>query len=129
MNNKILLVGTDGEYFVAKKSKNGIKLEPSSKKVYAREVVPYGFDFRFGHNGEHIGICGYGHFIYRDKGKDGKYPEKEEYPRINLDITINALEERVKEKGADYILVDGLRYQDVHTSWDVWGRAQLLIKR
>ncbi len=129
MKNVILLMGKGGEYFVAEKSKDGAKLKQSSKKVYAREVVPYGFAFKFGHGGEHLGICGYSHFIYHDKGKDGKYPKQEEYPEINLDITINALEKKVAEKGADFILVDDLGYGDMATSWDVWGRAQLLVKR
>lgn len=132
MKKQILLMGKKGEYSVAKKSSSGLNLEPSSEKVFARELMPYGFDFTFGSTFEDIsyGIMGYTHTFYRDKGKDGKYPESnEDYGRVNMDLTINGLEKNVEEAGADYILVDGLYSRDNHTSWAISGRAQLLLKR
>jgi hypothetical protein len=130
MSNKILLMGKNGEYYIAKKNKEENNLVPSSKKVFARETVPYGFGFKFGHNGENLGIMGYISYLYHNKGKDGNYPkDNEEYSRINLDLTIKGLEKKIKEKGADYILVDDLFSKDMGTSWDIYGKAQLLIKR
>ncbi|MFA5953310.1 MAG: hypothetical protein WC812_01830 [Candidatus Pacearchaeota archaeon] len=130
MKNKILLIGKFGEYFVAQKNEEGDKLIPSSEKVFAKELIPYGFDFNFGGIfGENVGIRGYGHEMYKNKGKNRGYPEREEYPEVNLEILINNLENKVDEKDADYILVDDLRYDDANTSWEISGRAQILIKR
>lgn len=126
---RILLVGKDGKYYVSQKSEDGTQLEPSSKIIYAREVAPFGFDFEFGKplGKKSFGICAYHHEMYR---KYGKLPEdRKDYGRTNLDITLKGLEKELIKKEADYILLDEFISKDNHTSWDVQGRAQLLIKR
>jgi hypothetical protein len=131
MKNKILLMDKKGQYALAQKSKDELTLKPSQERVDAREVVPYGLEFKFGDIGEiNFGICGYYHTFYRGKGKNGGLPlDHEEHGRINLDLTIKGLENEVKKAGADYILVDFLEYGDMGTIWKFSGRAQLLIKR
>ena len=131
MENKILLIGKDGEYHLAQKNKEGNQLIPSSEKVYVREIVPYGFDFKFGDIGRRgFGICGYAHPFYSNKGENGNYPKtNEEYAKINLDLTINGLEKEVEESGADYIFVDEIFSRDLGTFWEISGRAQLFVKR
>ena len=126
-------MGKGGEYFVAKKDEEGTQLVPSSKKVFAREVIPYGFDFKFGGHfldNKNFGICAYGHEMYRKPKRTGNLPKtNEEYGRINLNLTIKGLEKELEEKGADYILIDNFFSKHEHSSWNVRGRAQTLIKR
>lgn len=130
MENKILLVGKNGEYRVAKKNKEGNKLVPSSEKVYAREIVPYGFDFTFGgFDGRNYGIYGYGLMHYQKEIEEGKIKEEKDYEIVNLDKTINGLEKDVEEAGADYVLIDNLHSREGNTSWEISGRAQLFMKR
>lgn len=130
MENKILLIGKNGEYLVAKKNKKGTELIKSSKKVYAREIIPYGFDFKFGCiDGRHYGVCGYGYSHYQKEIEEGKIKTNEDYGRVNLDRIIKGLEKDVREAGADYVLVDDFISRESDTSWGISGRAQLFVKR
>ena len=130
MKDKILLMGKGGEYYVAKKNEKGNKIIPSSKKVYAREIVPYGFDFKFGgFDGKHYGVCGYGLAHYRKEIEEGKIKEPKDYEKVNLDRTINGLEEEIEKAKVDYVLIDNFISRQGTTSWEISGRAQLFVKR
>ncbi len=131
MKKQILLMGKDGEYLIAKKNKSRNKLISSSEKVFAREVVPYGFDFTFGGTFEDkdYETAGYDHPIYRKEMDEGKLETHKDYEKVNLDRTIKGLEKDVQEAGADYILVDKLQSQDMGTSWQISGKAKLLVKK
>lgn len=131
MKKQILLIGKGGEYLIAKKNKEGNKLIPSSEKVYAREIVPYGFSFTFGSSfkDKNYGIYGYGHSYYGKEIDKGMIKTNEDYEKINLDRTIEGLEREVRDADADYILLDNLLSRDNSTYWDISGKAQLLVKR
>ena len=124
-------MGKNGEYFVAKKNEEGLSLEPSSEKVFAREVTPYGLDFTFGDfNGKNYNAnWGYLSGGYIKEKKEGKLKENEDFGRVNMDRTIQGLEKEVQDAGADFVLVSNLNSREQHTGWRISGRAQLLIKR
>jgi len=131
MKGKILLIGKRGEYLIAQKNKEGNKLVPSSEKVYAREIVPYGFSFTFGGTFEEksYNTAGYLHQIYKGEIEAGTIKKEEDYEKVNLDRTIDGLEKDVEEAEADFILVDKLRSRNMGTSWQISGIAQLFVKR
>lgn len=119
-------MGSDGGYNVARKTSDGLNLESSLTEIDARKVVPYGFVFYFGvDNGINLGVKGYIHEYY-DKFRSNLI-KKEDYGRINLDLTIEGLVKITKEKGADFVLVSDLYSKDVGTYWEISGKAQLLL--
>lgn len=128
---KILLMGKNGYYHLAKKDKDGtnLKQDKEALKVNAGGLVPYGFTFEFGGGLAQVsfGIFGYGHINYAIEEKEGKLKSNEDYGRVNLDRTIEGLEKMVVDKGADYVLISDLISRDMHTSWHINGKAQLLV--
>jgi hypothetical protein len=133
MIRQILLMGEGGFYNIAEKTADelGLKLN-KNKKISAKEVVPYGLSFKFGHNAseENFGTYGYLDYSYKEKYKEilGNFPKPKDYGKLNLDITIKGLEDRVKDQGADYIFIDNFNSKDMGTFWGISGRAQLLLK-
>ncbi len=133
--DKILLMGDNGCYAFARKTQNGLNLEPDlNSGIDAKKIVPYGFLFKFSGNceidgGVDFGIRGYIHQCYRDyEEATGVHLAKEEdFGVRNLQMTIEGLEKMVEEKGADFVLVDELYSEDMSTYWDISGRAQLLL--
>lgn len=124
MNNKILLVGKDRKYFFAEKDRKNKTLKPTKKYVSAADVIPYGFNFRFGDplGSTNFEIMDYSSEIYRGLSK-------EESIQKHLDLTVKGLEKLIKDFKADFILVDDLCSRDVGVWWEISGKAQLLIKR
>ncbi len=130
--NKILLTGEKGKYSVAKKSENELNLEPTEREINARKLTHYGFEFTFGSLSDYqFNICGYTHETYRELNKKfGTIAPREEIGKENLNRTINGLEKLMKEKGADYVLLDKDKFvsADNGTYWEISGRGQLLLE-
>ena len=128
---KIFLMGDHGRYDSSKKNAEGTNLEPDkSFAVNARGLVPYGFSFTFGEikSDFDFGIFGYGHIDYAVEEKEGKLKTHQDYAKVNLERTIEGLENLVKEKGADYVLVNEMHSADMGTYWNITGKAQLLLR-
>ncbi len=118
MSNKILLVGIDRKYFYADKDEKNNMLKRAKNYVLTTDVIPYGFDFKFGRTD---GIT----FAYGKYGSENMGLPEEDVIKKNLDLTIKGLEDMVKKAKADFVLIDDLGLSDV----TFCGRGQLLIKR
>ncbi|MBU2503856.1 MAG: hypothetical protein KJ879_02270 [Nanoarchaeota archaeon] len=122
MESRILLMGTDRRYSFAEKDSESKTLVPSQRKIHAANVVPYGLDFDFGNflDCMSFGIVGYGH-------PENSGLSREEVAIRNLNLTTGGLDKIMKERGADFVLVDSLVSRDAGTYWRIAGRAQLLV--
>ena len=125
-------MGEKGNYHIAKKSENGLQLELSDKKINARKLTQYGFEFTFGPLSDYsFDIYGYTHESYNELDKKFKtIAPCKEIGKENLNRTIKRLEELIKEKGADYVLLDKDTFlsRDNGTSWAISGKGQLLLE-
>jgi hypothetical protein len=132
---KILIMEKYGNYCLAQKDKNGLNLELNEHRIphliNAKHVVPYGLPFTFGPDGQkHFRTLSYLNPSCHKKEFEKRLednPLPEDFGRINLDITIEGLENKVKENGADFIYVDNLVSKNAGTYWEISGRAQLLL--
>ena len=137
---RILLMGENGFYNFAKRNQDRTNLEPDKLKVnsnglipHARDLVPYGFSFIFGKDltrDVNFGIFKYSDIHYEIERQQERLSSKEDYGRVNLERTIEGLENLVKENGADYVLIGNLiSRNNFNNYWEVSGKAQLLLIR
>jgi hypothetical protein len=130
---KILLMGKNGKYYLAKKDNEGLNLEPNENdQVNARELVPYGLSFDFGRGTDsRFKTLSYQNpSAYRKEfaKRLTNSPTPKDFGRINLEATIEGLEKKVSEYGADYIFVDDFVSRDEGNYWEISGKAQLILK-
>jgi hypothetical protein len=113
----ILLMGEKGYYNVGEvnKDKNLIGTDKHNR-VNARELTTYGLPFEFGPSKEV-------RFTLGRLSNENIALKEEDLTKKNFELTINSLENMVKEKGADYILIN-----DFHRHHEgFYGEAQLLL--
>ena len=130
---KILLMGKNGTYHFAQKDEKGLKLEPNENdQINARELIPYGLSFDFGRGTDsRFKTLNYlNPSSYRKEFAERltKSPAPEDFGEVNLEITLEGLEKKVSEYGADYILIDNFVSKDRGTYWEISGKAQLMLK-